>query len=152
MKSLVNPAVAVLAIMLSVSATIMRGHGAGEKNIAGPNDGRVLTKSEPHAEFFVMKDRKVQITFLGENGKPVAPAAQVVTVTAGDRSAPTTLRFAQSGDVLISDVALPAGNDFPAVVQIKAAPEKKAVTERFNVNLAICEECGKAEYACTCGH
>ncbi|MGC4073545.1 MAG: hypothetical protein QM760_13725 [Nibricoccus sp.] len=107
---------------------------------------------DPAAEFFVTADRKVQITFLGKDGKAISPAAQVVTVTAGDRSAPTKLTFVKSGDVLISDVALPPGNNFPAVVQIKAAPDVKAVAAKFNVNLEKCSECDKAEYACCCGH
>lgn len=146
MKSLIISAFAAFVLTLGVSAN------ATEKVTAGPNGGRVLTKSDPHAEFFVTKERKVQITFLGKEGKAIAPAAQVVTVTAGDRSAPTKLTFAKSGDVLISDTALPAGNDFPAVVQIKSSPEAKSVTEKFNVNLSTCGGCDKAEYACTCGH
>lgn len=125
---------------------------AHEKNVAGPNGGRLLTAVEPHAEFFVTAERKVRITFVGEDGKPVAPAGQVVVVTAGDRSAPTKLTFTKNGDVLLSDAVLPAGNDFPAVVQIKTTPEAKPVYVRFNVNLGMCSGCQKAEYACTCGH
>ncbi|ATC64861.1 hypothetical protein CMV30_13285 [Nibricoccus aquaticus] len=148
-KTIVSSFLALLVLGLTTS--IAEAH-SNEKKIAGPNGGRVLTKVEPHAEFFVTAERKVQITFLGEDGKAIAPAAQVVAVTAGDRAAPTKLSFAKSGDVLISDVALPAGNNFPAVVQIKATPDAKAVAEKFNVNLSQCGECDKAEYACTCAH
>lgn len=118
---------------------------------AGPNGGRIL-KTEPRAEFFITKERKVQITFLDAANKPVAPAEQVVTVTAGERASPVTMKFAKAGagPALVSDVALPAGNDVPAVIQIKASAAAKTTTDRFNVDLSICGECKKAEYACVC--
>ena len=72
-----------------------------EKVIAGPNGGRVLTVVEPHAEFLVTDDRKVQIAFVDDDIKLVPAAAQVVTVIAGDRSNPTNLSFEKKGDVLI---------------------------------------------------
>lgn len=122
------------------------------KKSAGPNGGRILTGLEPRAEFFVLPDRKVQITFLGADGKVVPPATQIVTVTAGERSAPTRLTFARSGNVLVSDGALPNGNGFPAVVQIVPTPGAATVTARFNVDLSKCGECKLAEYACICAH
>lgn len=122
---------------------------AADKKAAGPNGGRLLT-TEPRAEFFVTAERKVQITFLDPSNQPVAPTEQVVTVTAGERSAPTTLKFARSGNALLSDVALPAGNAVPAVIQIKANAAAKNTIERFNVDLSKCPECKKAEYACVC--
>jgi hypothetical protein len=148
-KSLVLSLVSVLAFAVTASAD---GDHSHEKKTAGPNGGRVLTKIDPHAEFFITAERKVQITFLDDSGKAIAPAGQIVTVTAGDRSAPTKLSFAKSGDVLISDAALPEGNSFPAVVQVKAASDAKTVVEKFTVNFAKCGECGLAEYACICGH
>jgi hypothetical protein len=126
-------------------------HAYAEK-IAAPNGGRLLAGLKPRAEFLVLPDRRAQITFVNDHGQPVAPAAQTVTVTAGDRSAPTRLTFTRSGNVLVSDVPLPAGNDFPTVVQIKPAPDAKTVVARFNLNLATCPECKKAEYACSCDH
>lgn len=134
---------------LALAATVSNAH---EKNEAGPNNGRLITAVTPHAEFLVTAERKVRITFVGEDGKPVAPGDQVVVVTAGDRAAPTRLTFTKTGDVLISDAVLPAGNDFPAVVQIKATPAAKPVYVRFNVNMSVCGECKNAEYACVCGH
>jgi hypothetical protein len=138
--------------LLALTALAITVATAHEKVAAGPNKGRLLTVVEPHAEFLVTAERKVQITFVGEDGKPVAPADQVVTVTAGDRSAPTKLTFTKTGNVLLSDTALPAGNDFPAVVQIKITPDAKPVYARFNLNTSVCGECKNAEYACTCGH
>jgi hypothetical protein len=151
-KTLTHCLFTCLALALTAIPAGAHGEGAHAKKTAGPNGGRVLTACEPHAEFFVTADRKVQITFLTDGGKVIAPSAQVVTVTAGSRTAPTKLAFTRSGDALVSDTALPAGNNFPAVVQIKSSPEAKAVTEKFNVNLATCGECSLAEYACTCAH
>ena len=62
------------------------------------------------------------------------------------------LTFTKTGNVLLSDAPLPAGNDFPTVVQIKTTPEAKPVYARFNLNTSICGECQNAEYACVCGH
>lgn len=139
------------ALLLALPAFAADDHDHAKKE-AGPNGGRILTAVEPHAEFFVTTDRKVQITFLGENGKAIAPADQVVTVTAGERSAPTKLAFAKSGTVLLSEKPLPEGTAFPAVVQIKVTPDARTVVEKFNLNLAKCPECKLAEYACTCSH
>jgi hypothetical protein len=137
-----------LLALLILSLTVASAH---EKKV-GPNGGRLLTAVQPHAEFFVMPDLKVQITFIGENGKPVAPTGQVVIVTTGDRSAPTKLTFTPSGNALVSDAPLPVGNDLPTIVQIKSDPNAKAVVERFHLNFSKCTECLHPEYACTCGH
>lgn len=123
-----------------------------ETNVAGPNGGRVITSIEPHAEFFVTADRKVQIAFVDDAIKPIPVAEQSVTVIAGDRTNPTRLTFEKSNDVLLSDKALPAGNDFPVIVQIKATPSAETTLERFNLNLSECPTCKYNEYACTCEH
>lgn len=153
LKSIVLPFLACLTFGLSVVTAQAHDHSKpAAKKVAGPNGGRILSGPEPRAEFYVTADRKVQITFLDADGKPIAPAEQIVTVTAGDRSAPTKLTFAKSGNVLISDVTLPAGDEVPTVVQITPTSEAKTVTEKFNVNLSTCPGCNLAEYACTCGH
>lgn len=139
-----------LLTLLAVLATALTVHAADKK--AGPNGGRLLTNVQPAAEFLVTSDRKVKITFVGADGKIVAPAEQVVTVTTGERSAPVKLTFAKSGEALLSEQPLPAGDDLPAVVQIKATPDGKPVVEKFHLNLAVCPGCKLAEYACTCDH
>lgn len=125
---------------------------APAKKSAGPNGGRILTTISPHAELFVTPERKIQFTFLDDHGQPIAPAGQIVTVTTGDRTAPTTLHFSRQGNTLLSDIALPAGDNLPAVVQIKPTPDAKTVITKFHLNLATCSECKHAEYACTCEH
>lgn len=119
---------------------------------AGPNGGRVLSKIEPHLEFFVTKDRKVQLTALTEELKAVPIADQIVKITAGDRSNPTRMSFTKSGTVLISDKAFPAGDDFPVVVQIKNKSGEKTVIEKFTMDFSPCPTCEYLEYACTCDH
>lgn len=118
----------------------------------GPNGGRLLTSVEPHLEFFVTDDRKVQITQVNDEEKAEAIGEQVVKVIGGSRSNPIRLSFAKQGDVLMSDIGFPEGNDFPVVVQIKQNADGETVTEKFNLNLEQCPECPNKEYACTCDH
>ena len=139
------------AILTSLAAHAGKDH-SHEKKVAGPNGGRILTSIEPHAEFLVTADRKVQITFVDDALKPIAPAAQVVTVTTGERSAPVKMSFAKTGDTLVSEQTVPEGNNFPVVVQIKTTPDAKASVEKFTLNLSTCPDCKYAEYACICSH
>ncbi len=126
------------------------GHHHAKK--AGPNGGRVITAFEPHAEFFVTGERKVRITFVDDDFKPVAAATQVASVIAGDRANPTELSFAADGDTLLSDKALPAGDNFPVVVLIKAGTDSDEVIANFQCNLKDCPTCDFKEYACICDH
>jgi len=147
----------LLALGLALAAFSFAGaaekeHDHEHEAKAGPTGGRVIHEVEPHAEFFVNKDNKIEIRFLDDDLKVVAPAAQVVSVTLGDRKSPTKLTFAKEGDKLISDKAIPEGNDLPTVVQIREKEGAKAVTEKFNLNLTQCPTCKYKEYACTCEH
>ena len=125
---------------------------AHEGIIAGPNGGRVFTSVEPHLEFLITADRKVQFTALNDDLKPVAMEGQIIRVVGGNRSNPVRMSFTKSGDTLVSDKAFPAGNDFPVVIQIKPAADAKSVIEKFNLNLSDCPSCDNLEYACTCDH
>ncbi len=126
-------------------------HDHGKK-IAGPNGGRIVTAVEPHFEFFVTPERKVKITFLGEDNKPVPVKEQTLTAIGGDRANPTRLAFAKDGDSLLSDKALPEGKMIPIILRMKTAPDAKPVTERFTVDMSDCPTCEHKEYACTCDH
>lgn len=148
-----------LIIAISLIATLTCGLCAAEPEghhhealKAGPSGGRLITKVEPHAEFFVTKERKIEIRFVGDDGKIVKPGTQVVTVTLGDRAAPTKLVFTQADDKLISDKSIPEGNDLPTVVQIREKQGAKPINEKFNLNLDQCPTCKNKEYACTCAH
>lgn len=139
-----------IAIIAALVASLAFATAA--EKIKAPNGGRIIDTVEPHAEFLITKDKKVEVRFLDDAGKVVAPAAQTVTVTMGDRSAPTKLAFTKDGDKLVSDKVIPEGKELPVVVQIKVTPEAKSVAAKFNLNLAKCSTCEHAEYACTCAH
>jgi len=150
MKTITLRCIALLFVLaLAVAGPQVHGH---EKKVGGPQGGRLLKAIDPHAEFFVTPERKVQITFLDAADKPVAPTGQSVVVTIGERAAPATLSFTRKGNSLLSDQVIPAGDDLPTVVQIKTSPDAKEVVERFHLGFAKCPDCKNPEYACTCGH
>ncbi len=150
MKKLLTTTLLTLALAFTASAADKDKHDHETK--AGPTGGRLITEVEPHVEFFVNKDKKVEIRFINDDMKVVAPGEQVISVTLGDRAAPTKLSFTKDGDKLISDKAVPEGNDLPTVVQIRAKDGAKPVNEKFNLNLNDCPTCKNKEYACTCAH
>ncbi len=150
MKNILLSTLLTLAMAFTANAADKDKHEHEAK--AGPTGGRLITEVEPHVEFFVNKDNKVEIRFIDDDNKVVAPGEQVISVTLGDRSAPTKLSFTKDGDKLVSDKVIPEGSDVPTVVQIKAKPDAKSVTEKFNLNLAQCPTCKNKEYACTCAH
>ena len=139
-------------LLLSPIAAMAEGdHGhSHEKKEAGPNGGRMVTKVEPHLEFFVTKDRKVKITFLDDDKKALDPGDKEVKLTCGERSKPVKMTFVKEGKSLVSKEALPDGKSFPAVLQVKV--DGKPDFDRFQLNLADCPECDYLEYACTCVH
>lgn len=145
-------AVVALALGLTFTATAEEKHDHDHAAKAGPTGGKLITEVEPHVEFFVNKDKKVEIRFIDDENKVVAPGEQVIAVTLGERSKPTKLTFTKEGDKLISDKAVPEGNDYPTVVQIKTDAKAKPVNARFNLNMTKCPSCPNAEYACICEH
>ena len=121
-------------------------------DLEGPNKGKILHEVDPHAELFVTKDRKLQITFLDHKGKAVAPKEQTISVICGKRTAPPRMSFAKKGSSFVSDKALPEGKNIPTVLQIKMKPDTKTTMNRFNLNLEDCPSCDVLEYACKCDH
>lgn len=154
MKSKLLTTLLTLALAFTMNAADKDKHDHDHDHAtkAGPTGGKLITDVEPHVEFFVNKDKKVEIRFVDDDNKVVAPGEQVISVTLGDRSAPTKLAFVKDGNMLISDKAIPEGNDLPTVVQIKTNPNAKNVTEKFNLNLSQCPTCKNKEYACECDH
>jgi len=150
MKSTVIKLLTILA--LTVQAFAAEKDHKHEKKEAGPNGGRVITAVEPHLEFLVTKDRKVEISALTEELKASKLTGQVITVTAGDRSKPTKLEFKEKDGKLISTNNLPEGNDYPVSVSIKADAKAKATYEKFNLDFSKCPSCEHPEYACVCNH
>ena len=131
------------------------GHGHDHaKKIAGPNGGKIITSVTPNAEFLVTKDRKVRITFLDKNNKPIPVADQKVSIICGDRKAPTklTLKKEAGGSFMLSDTQLPKGNNIPTIVTFKITSAGEKIRSKFNLNLSECPNCDHKEYACTCEH
>lgn len=124
-----------------------------EKITGGPNGGRLLA-AEPHAaEFLVTADRKVEIRFFDAALRPVAPGTAVVAVTAEPAAGRTVIALAKTADGFVAQSALPAGEPYRVVVQLRATPDAKPRNFRLDLNLATCGECQRQEYACTCtGH
>lgn len=146
----------IVTVLMFVCASLAFAHGEASK-IPGPNRGRVLVKLEPQVEFFVTAERKVRLTFVDDQGKPVAPPAGVnATLVTGERSAPFTMLFVTEGEgvgaSLLSITPLPAGENLPAILRVKTAAASAPTTVRFHINLARCGECDRAEYACACAH
>ena len=139
----------LIALAIAFPAFVAEAHKSVK---VGPNGGRVLTGVEPHLEFLVTKDKKVEITALTEGLKADKLNGQIVSVVAGDRSKPTKLEFKEEGGKLVSTGTLPEGNDYPVSVSVKANAKAKAVYEKFNLNLSKCPTCKNQEYACECEH
>src|SRR5580765_8586709 len=77
-----------------------------------PKGGRLLEKTEPHAEFVAEKDRSVTINFYNEQMKPVAVTTQNVTVIADAKDGKVRLEFEKKGDSLVSKTKLPEGEGY----------------------------------------
>ncbi len=124
-----------------------------EKIAAGPKGGRLLDSTPLKAEFLVTAERRVEITFYDDHANPILPGTQAVTVIAEPAGGRTTLEMEKTTTEFVSKTALPAGEPYRVVVQIRATPESKPQNFRLDLNLATCGECSRQEYACTCeGH
>ncbi|MFM8334891.1 MAG: hypothetical protein ACKODK_04980 [Opitutaceae bacterium] len=118
--------------------------------IPGPKGGRILTTEAPHVEFFVEKDRSVTVTFYDKALKPVAAAGQVVAATAEAKSGKVQLVFTEKNGAFVSKNALPEGDDYNVVVQIRVNANARPTNYRVLFHDEVCAECRRAEYACTC--
>lgn len=136
--------IAVAALCSVVSLT------AAEKIVGGPKGGRLLEVEGQKAEFFVTKDKKIEITFYDAALKPVAPADQVVAITAEPQSGRTKVDLEKTATGYISKAPVPEGTPYRVVVQMRAKPDGKPQNFRVDLNLSHCKECDRTEYACTC--
>ena len=141
-------AAAVCVGLFTATAADQDGH----KHKVTPKGGRLLEKTEPHAEFVVEKDRTVTINFYNEELKPVAASTQNVTVIADARNGKVKLEFEKKGDSLVSKTRLPEGEGYNIVVQFKQTADARPLNLRFKLDMHTCGECKRAEYACTCDH
>ena len=145
----------ILTVALALCVGLFTATAAdkdGHKHKATPKGGRLLDKTEPHAEFVVEKDRSVTINFYNDEMKPIAATTQAVTVIADAKSGKATLQFEKKGDVLVSKTKLPEGDGYNVVVQFKQTADAKPLNLRFKLDMHTCGECKRAEYACICDH
>ena len=141
---------AALCVGLALPAVAQEKHD--HKHLVTPKGGRLLEKTEPHAELVVEKDRTVTINFYNAEMKPVAVTTQSVTVQADAKDGKAKLEFEKKGDSLVSKTKLPEGDGYNVVVQFRQTAEAKPVNLRFKLDMHICGGCKRAEYGCTCDH
>lgn len=121
-----------------------------EKVLAGPKGGRLLQLESAKAEFLVMPDRKVEVTFYDASDKPVASGDHVVALIAEVGAKRTKLEMAKTPTGFVSSQPLPAGDPYRVVVQIRPRPDAPPRNFRVDLVLTHCGGCNRAEYACTC--
>ncbi len=143
MKTTQKIACMLLALVASATALLA-------KPIPGPKGGRIRTTDSPHVEFFVEKDRTVTVSFYDKALKPIALSGQVVTATAEAKSGKVNLAFAEKNGALVSKAALPEGDDYTVVVQVRDNASAKPKNYRVLFHDEVCGECKRAEYACVC--
>jgi L-ascorbate metabolism protein UlaG (beta-lactamase superfamily) len=141
---------AALCVGLALPATAAEKHD--HVHIATPKGGRVLDKTEPHAEFVIEQDRGVTVNFYSQDLKAVAVTTQSVVVFADAKEGKARLEFERKGDGLASKTKLPAGDGYLIIVQFKQTADAKPQNHRFKLDLSICGECKRAEYGCICDH
>jgi len=145
----------LLISMVGLGLLTGYGHDTGHDHahVAGPNGGRLIASVEPHVEFLVTKDRRVQLTFLEKDNKTaIPPTEQVVSVVAGKRFRTRTLKFSKHGSSLLSDKTLPKGDNLPTTVTIQLKPGAEKNRVKFHLAFSKCSTCSHLEYACVCGH
>ena len=152
MKTKTNLSLLTVTVALCLGFLNIDAAEKDHQHKATPKGGRLLDKTEPHAEFVVEKDRTVTINFYNHDMKPVAASTQTVTVIADAKGGKSTLEFEKKGDSLVSKTKLPEGDGYNVVVQFKQTAESKPQNLRFKLDMHTCGECKRAEYACICGH
>jgi len=149
MKIALNALILTATLCVGFNITGLASEDHAHK--ATPNGGRLLDKTEPHAELVIEKDRSVTINFYDDDMKPIAVTSQTVTVIA-NATPKVTLEFEKQGDSLVSKAKLPEGEGYTLVVQFRKEANAKPVNLRFKLDLHTCGGCQRAEYACTCGY
>ncbi len=148
----IHTRILTIALALCLSVSLSAGAAEKEKHLVTPKGGKLLEKTEPHAELVVEKDRTVTINFYNDQLKPVPVSAQTITVIADAKDGKARLEFEKKGEVLVSKTKMPEGEGYNVVVQFKQTAEAKPQNFRFKLDMHTCGECKRAEYACTCGH
>ena len=137
-------------------------HGPGDKHgdakakaakpLAGPKGGKLLDNAAPRAEFLIGADNRVTVSFYDAQLKPVPASDQVVAVTAEPKTGKVTLTMEAKDGAFVSKEALPDGDGYNLIVQLKATADATPQNFRLTYDLSNCGGCKLKEYACICGH
>lgn len=137
-------------IILSFIALAASSVALLAKPIPGPKGGRIVTTEAPHVELFVAADRTVVVSLYDKDLKSVAVSGQAVTATVEAKTGKLKLTFVAKDGALVSTAALPEGDDYTIVLQVRDTATAKPRNFRVLFHEEICAECTRAEYACTC--
>lgn len=140
----------ILLATLTLSTAAADEHD--HKRAAGPNGGRIVEIEGGHAEFFVQPDKRARVTILDGAFKAVPPGGQTVAAVAEAPGGKAKLTFAKTTEAFVSEAALPEGDGYRIVLQIRSADSAKPQNTRIDYRTEICGGCKKAEYACACEH
>ncbi len=135
------------ALATIAAAILCASAFAHERITIGPKGGRVIyvdSTTTPNVEFLVNKDGRAEITLLDKERKPIALAAQSLSITAGPRSEAKKLSIEKQGDTFLTE-KVPAGAPYAVIMQLKEKPDAKAMTLRLNYNPAPAKS-GKPDY------
>ena len=147
MKTLLSSTLTLLLMATGAFAEEAHGH---DKVIPGPKGGKIVEVEGGHAEFFVQSDKKISVTFYGEDMKPLAPAEQTIVAIAEAPAGKSKLEFDKTGDAFISKTALPDGEGYRIVLQVRSTADAKPQNLRIDYHAEVCGKCKRAEYACIC--
>jgi hypothetical protein len=125
---------------------------AEDKIVPGPKGGKLLENPSPRAEFFIDKDRKVVVTFYDDSLKMVPAGEQTATMILQPPQMRRKIEFEKKDGTLVSQSALPEGNDYAVVFQLKVKPGEPSQNFRIVADTRPCGKCKRPEYACSCGH
>lgn len=140
----------IILVLLTAIFSLLPNNGFAEKQIAGPNGGKLLENEAPRAEFLIEKDHTVTINFFDEALKPVPAGDQVVVANAESKSGKVKLEFEKKGSALKSKSSLPPGDGYTIVVQVRKTVSSAPQNFRIKYDAHICGECKLQEYACVC--
>ena len=118
------------------------------KSAADVQPGRRLEAPGLRAQFVIQQDRKASVSFVDEAGKPVARGERTVIVKVDGKD--VVLEPQPNG--FITKEPLQAKEPAAIVVQVRAAADAKPTNFRLTLNTALCGECKRQEYGCTCAH
>ena len=158
-----------LALLLALALTACtkdehagHDHKPGEKHesaaakpakpLAGPKGGKLLDNAAPRAEFLIGADRRVTVTFYDAQLKPVPASGQVIAVSAEPKSGKMVLTMEAKDGAFVSKEALPDGDGYNLIVQVKATADATSQNFRLKFDLGDCGGCKLKEYACICDH